>query len=211
MKKVIRFLIYLLGLGILSLGVILNTRTGYGVSPLNSMPYAISEIFHYKLGTVTIAFYTCYVVIEMLMLGRVLDIKLLMQVPCGIVFGMYTNLFSSLITYEPSNHIIRITFLALAIFLTALGVFMTVNMNLVPNPPDGLTDLIGKKLNKDFGFAKNIFDSISIVMTIIICLVFSDHIIGIGVGTLIAVLMIGRTAAWLNKRWKHKLQIIGQW
>ncbi len=88
---------------------------------------------------------------------------------------------------------------------------MTVNMNLVPNPPDGLTDLIGKKLNKDFGFAKNIFDSISIVMTIIICLVFSDHIIGIGVGTLIAVLMIGRTAAWLNKRWKHKLQIIGQW
>ena len=211
MKKLIRFLIYLLGLGILSLGVILNTRTGYGVSPLNSMPYAISEIFHYKLGTVTIGFYTCYVAIEMLMIGKVLDIKLLMQVPCGIIFGMYTNLFSSLITYEPSNHLIRIVFLALAIFLTALGVVMTVNMNLVPNPPDGLTDLIGKKLNKDFGFAKNIFDSISIVMTIIICFLLSDHLIGIGAGTVVAVFMIGRTAAWLNKRLKDKLQTIGQW
>ncbi|HHV12586.1 MAG TPA: hypothetical protein GXX75_20125 [Clostridiales bacterium] len=211
MKKIIRFLIYLLGLGTLSLGVILNTRTGYGVSPLNSMPYAVSEIFNYKLGTVTIVFYTCYVAIEMLLLGKIMDIKLLMQVPCGIIFGAYTNLFSGLITYEPSNHIIRTAFLVLAIFLTALGVVITVNMNLVPNPPDGLTDLIAKKLGKDFGFAKNIFDSISILVTIIICLVFSGHIIGIGVGTVVAVVMIGRTAAWLNKVLKEKLQVIGKW
>ena len=211
MKRLIRFLIYLAGLGILSLGVILNTRTGYGVSPLNSMPYAISEIFHYKLGTVTIGFYTCYVAIEMLILGKLFDVKLLMQVPCGIIFGMYTNLFSNLITFEPSNHILRSALLALAIFLTALGVVITVNMNLVPNPPDGLTDLIGKKMNKDFGFAKNMFDSSSIVMTILLCLLLSDHIIGIGVGTVVSVLMIGRTAAWLNKRWKDKLQIIGNW
>ncbi len=211
MKKLIRFLSYLLGLGILSLGVVLNTRTGYGVSPLNAMPYAISEIFHYKLGTITIVFYTFYVAIEMLLIGKILDIKLLMQVPCGIVFGMYTNLFFNLITYEPSNHFLRIVLLALAIFLTALGVVITVNMNLVPNPPDGLTDLIGKKMNKDFGFAKNIFDSASIVMTILLCLLLSDHIIGIGVGTVVSVLMIGRTAAWLNKRWKDKLQIMGNW
>ena len=51
---------------------------------------------------------------------------------------------------------------------------------------------------KEVGLVKNCFDVFNICLTTILCLIFIGHIIGIGVGTLIAVVGVGRVIAAFN-------------
>ena len=68
----------------------------------------------------------------------------------------------------------------------------------MPNPADGLANIIGTKLGHGFGFGKNIIDFISITVSIIIGLVAKGSIIGIGIGTVITMIMTGRVIALLQ-------------
>ena len=62
-----RALFYAAGLLILALGLTLNTKTGLGVSPIISVAYSISEIFDQNFGNMTLALYSTFVVIEMIL------------------------------------------------------------------------------------------------------------------------------------------------
>lgn len=48
---------------------------------------------------------------------------------------------------------------------------------------------------KDFGFVKNIFDILAIILTSLICLAAKGYIIGIGIGTVLSAIFIGRCVA----------------
>lgn len=69
MKKatLYRGLFYILGLLVLALGLTLNTKTGLGVSPIISVAYSTSEIFHQNFGDMTLALYTLFVAVEMIL------------------------------------------------------------------------------------------------------------------------------------------------
>ena len=69
MKKTVfyRILFYVIGLLVLALGLTLNTKTGLGVSPIISVAYSISEIFDHNFGNMTLALYSLFVVIEMIL------------------------------------------------------------------------------------------------------------------------------------------------
>ncbi len=47
-KKIMRGLIYLMGMVILAFGITLNTKTGLGVSPIISIAYCVSEILDWE-------------------------------------------------------------------------------------------------------------------------------------------------------------------
>lgn len=209
MRLILRFAIYLLGLAILSLGVVLNTKTGYGVAALSSMAYVISVLSEITLGSITILVYCIYVILEIIIMRHRFTPKILLQIPCSILFGKYTNFFNDAITITPPNHFVRVVLLILAIFFTSLGVVLTLNMNLVPNAPDGLVQEIGVAMKKDFGFAKNLFDGISVGVSVILGLFIGGQIIGIGIGTLVSAVMIGRTITLLNKYLRNRLMVIG--
>ena len=51
-KTVLRILFYVAGLLILTLGIILNTRSGLGVSPIISVAYSISTIWELNFGNI---------------------------------------------------------------------------------------------------------------------------------------------------------------
>ena len=69
MKKPILFrgLFYAAGLLILALGLTLNTKTGLGVSPIISVAYSISVISGHNFGNMTLALYSVFVLIEMVL------------------------------------------------------------------------------------------------------------------------------------------------
>lgn len=62
-----RVLFYAVGLLVLALGLTLNTKTGLGVSPIISVAYSISQIFDHNFGNMTLALYSVFVVIEMIL------------------------------------------------------------------------------------------------------------------------------------------------
>ena len=88
--------------------------------------------------------------------------------------------------------------LILAIVITGVGASLTVGMKIVPNPADGLASVVGEKCHKGFGFGKNFFDGISIVISLIIGFVFTGGILGIGLGTVISMIFTCRVIALLE-------------
>ena len=69
MKKQVfyRTFFYILGLLILAMGLTLNTKAGLGVSPIISVSYSISTIFHINFGNITMILYCIFVVAEIIL------------------------------------------------------------------------------------------------------------------------------------------------
>lgn len=118
------------------------------------------------------------------------------------------NLFSDCITYDSAAHgfLANLLLLALAISLTGLGVSMTVNMKLIPNPGDGIVQAIAERAGWEQGFAKNVFDLGCVTVTVVMGLLFAHRVIGISIGTVLAMIGVGRVVALTNHLFKQKMR-----
>lgn len=192
-----RICIYIIGLVILGCGIDLNTKTQLGVSPIISVAYNIAYLTHIPLGVMTFLYYVLFVLIQWALLGKAFDYFQFFQIPASLVTSFFIQLFDNIIPVA-NSYPTRILLLILAIIITAIGASLTVGMKIVPNPADGLADVIGQKLHRGFGFGKNVFDFTSLIISLIIGLVFTGGILGIGVGTLIAMILTGRVIALLE-------------
>lgn len=92
----------------------------------------------------------------------------------------------------------RLVALAAAIIATGVGAAATLDMRLIPNPGDGIVQSLSDLSKKETGFVKNVFDGINVSLTVIISLIAEGSIIGIGAGTIIAFLGVGRVIAVFN-------------
>lgn len=204
---------YLIGLLVLALGITLNTKVGLGVSPIISVSYSISEIWRLNFGNVTLLLYGSFVVVEMVLhVARSVPnrkqtlVKDALQFPLSLVFTRFLNLFGACIpsfqTGFPNSFLGslpgRVLFLCVAIACTGIGAAMSLNVRMIPNPGDGIVQAMSDSVGKSLGLTKNFFDLFNICLTICIGLVFTRHIIGIGLGTVLAVIGVGRTVAVFN-------------
>ena len=208
-NKTNRIIVYIVGLFILALGLTLNTKANLGVSPIISVPYSISQITGLNFGDLTFIEYALFVLIEVLIhlsennKKRILSD--LLQLPLNLVFTRFLNIFSAYI--PTSNQLgIQLLILAMAIICTGVGAAMSLSMQFVPNPGDGIVQALAGKFNKSVGLTKNMFDCVSVCITLCIGLIFAHKILGIGIGTLIAVLGVGRVIALFHH--VFELQII---
>lgn len=200
-----RILFYSIGLVVLSIGITLNTKSGLGVSPIISIPFSIANIFNLNFATMTFIVYTTFVLIQFIIKGKNKDLKDILQIPFSLLFSVLINFFSKIFDFHYTTFSQNLILLFVAIIVTSIGAAMMVNMKLIPNPADGLAQAIGELSNKGLGFGKNAVDLCSVVITCAIGLLFSGHIFAIGVGTLIAMIGVGRCIALFNFIFKEKM------
>lgn len=203
-----RIFFYILSLLILALGLTLNTKTGLGVSPIISVSYSISQIFHLNFGNTTLVWYTVFVIAQLIIRGKNRRWYDLLQIPLSIVFTRFLNLFEKCIPWETDSFAANMALLIVAIICTGVGAAMSVNMRLIPNPGDGIVAAIADFIHKDMGFAKNMFDLMNICMTFIIGIVSGYFLLGIGIGTVFAVIGVGRAVAAFNYLCKEKMDVL---
>ncbi|MCC8168674.1 MAG: DUF6198 family protein [Clostridiales bacterium] len=202
-----RGLFYLVGLVLLALGISLNTKTQLGVSPIISVSYSISTILGLNFGNTTLVQYTIFIVIEIilhLIKGKkkqaLLDV---LQFPLSLVFTRFLNVFGAGIpdfVADLSGTWMgtlggRILFLLLAIILTGVGAAMSLEVRLIPNPGDGIVQTLADTLGWSVGLTKNCFDLLNITITFCVGMVSGNFLLGIGLGTVFAVLGVGRAIA----------------
>lgn len=84
------------------------------------------------------------------------------------------------------------------------SIYATSETNLVLNPGDGIVKTISQVFHLPFYNVKNIFDISMIACSLALSFITQSPIMGIGVGTIISSIMIGR----LIKIWQHILQKI---
>ena len=203
-----RIFFYILSLLILALGLTLNTKTGLGVSPIISVSYSISQIFHMNFGNTTLVWYTVFVIAQLIIRGKNRRWYDLLQIPLSIVFTRFLNLFEKCIPWETDSFAANMALLIVAIICTGVGAAMSVNMRLIPNPGDGIVAAIADFIHKDMGFAKNMFDLLNICTTFVIGIISGHFLLGIGVGTVFAVIGVGRAVAAFNYLCKEKMNIL---
>ena len=219
MKKnlFLRIVFYVAGLLILALGIILNTKSGLGVSAIISVAYSITTIGGFNFGNITFLLYSAFVVVEIVLhifrnhrysgeAGGAIapaahrDLKLVL-----VMDLLQLNLFSALLPTPSDNMPSRLLVLAAGIILTGIGAAMSLNMRIIPNPGDGIVQAISDCIGKSVGFTKNCFDLFNICLTTSIGLLFAHKLIGIGLGTVIAVLGVGRVIAVFNRLFMNKM------
>ncbi len=212
-----RWAVYAAGMLLLALGLSLNTKVGLGVSPIISVPFGISGIWNLNLGNMAFLFYSLFAIIEMLihfcMWRRIPDesrlipmrlilIKDILQIPMSLVFTRFLNVFSALIpdlaTLDGTIAAtigVRILVLVVAIIITGVGAAMSLDMRLIPNSGDGIVQAISDITGKSMGFTKNCFDAANICISLTIGFVFAGQLVGVGIGTALAVVGVGRSIA----------------
>lgn len=209
-KLINRLLSYGLGIVILALGITLNTKTGLGVAALVSIAYTVANAWNLNFALMTFLLYTCFALIEVGLkwgflpqLRKVLW-KDLLQIPFSLAFSLFLNVFGGIIPV--AEHVgAQIVMLVLAIVCTGIGAAMIVDMHLIPNPADGLAQTLGMVTKKGMGLGKNLLDCSCVGISAVIGLVARGRLIGIGIGTIAAMIGVGRVVALFNRCFETKL------
>lgn len=186
-----RAIIWILGINILAAGIVLNTKTGLGCAAVSSVNYVASRLFPVSFGTASSILYLIFVGIQIVLLKKI-TIAIALQIPFSILFGWLTDLYDRALQLEPHTLGAQMIVLLIAISLTALGIHLFLKADIVYNPVEGLTKACAQKMDKEIGQMKNMLDLSMMSVSLLIGLVFSGGIIGIGAGTLISALLCGR-------------------
>lgn len=203
-----RLLFYLSGMIILALGITLNTKTGLGVSAIVSIPYCLSGIMDINFGNATFLIYTLFVFIQVIIKKKNTTLFDIMQILVSLVFSRLMNLFSDFVNIQPENMIIKLLILCAAIICTGVGAAMTVNARLIANPADAIIQTIADVTGKEMGLVKNLFDAGCLLISVMVGLIFRGRLVGVGIGTFVSMLGVGRVIWLYNRILKKKTERI---
>ena len=93
----------------------------------------------------------------------------------------------------------RVLVLLLAVLATGVGGAMVLNVRIVPNPADGLVQAIAETVHRNVGLTKNCFDIANVCVTLLLSVCFAGALVGVGLGTVVAALGVGRVMAVFNR------------
>lgn len=202
----LRLAMYFVGLFIMALGVSISVKSNLGVSPVSSIPYTMTCVWGIEMGKATMLFHGALVVLQILLLRRSFQVKNLLQVIVGIVFGYYTTFCNWCMTFlpAPENLALRLVMMLFSTFLIALGLFFYVPADIMPMAGEGAMQTISGLTKIPFPKVKVAFDVTMVAISLIICLAVLHELGSVGGGTIIAAVLVGTILGYLTK-------ILGPW
>ena len=121
---------------------------------------------------------------------------------CGWLVGLY----DTWLNFPRLGLPLRLGLLAAAILLTGAGVCLTVDMELAPNPMDGLVSSLSQATGRSLGLCKNLLDVTCVGVTAALGLLLGGQVLGVGVGTLASMLLTGRVIAGINRAFRQPMR-----
>lgn len=203
-KRIVKaLLISLLGFAIMNIGIAFSIKGALGTSPISSVPYVVSEISGWTVGTVTIALHCLFVLTEIVLLRKRFRLFQLTQVPVAIVFGTLTDLAIWCIRgITVHNYMQQWACCLLGVLLVGIGVSVEVTAAFVVVAGEGLVIAICEVWPLKFGTVKMGMDITLVCCAVILSLVFKGHVMGVREGTLAAALLVGNITKFCIPRLK---------
>ncbi len=211
MKKemIWRIGLYAFAMWILAVGAVLANRTGIGVFAINAMPFAVSEAFGISFAVTNLIFYCLFIVLQFLLRGKAhRRWRDLLQLPVSFLFSALLEVVDRIMTVQAETFAQSIVFLAISMIVTAIGIPLTIRMQIVPNPPDGFLETLSWKLNRDIGLTKNLEDCVCLVAAFFIDLLFGEIWTSVGLGTVVIMILLGRLVSLFDRLCGEKLQAL---
>lgn len=201
MEKLKRYLIFLVGLFVNSLGVSLITKANLGTSPISSIPYVLSLNFPFTLGNFTIFFSIFLIVLQLIILRKNFKLEHILQIPVSIIFGYFIDLTMILFSWvNPEAYIMKIVYLLIGCLILGVGVYMEVLADVVMLPGESFVRAIVLTWKTNFGITKICFDVSMSVIAAVLSFIFAGRLAGVREGTVIAALLVGFIARLIGKK-----------
>ncbi len=200
MEKIKRYVIFIVGIFINSLGVCLITKANLGTSPISSIPYVLSLNFPFSLGSFTILFSLFLILLQLLILKNNFKLEQMLQIPVSIVFGYFIDL--CMVTFksvQPGGYIAKILCLLAGCFILGMGVYLEILADVVMLPGEAFVRAVVFRWKTEFGITKVAFDITMTVVAGIVSFCFTKRLYGVGEGTIVSAVLVGFIARFIGR------------
>ena len=184
-----RILLYILGMNIMAIGIVLNTRTDLGVAAISSVPFAYSILLNMSLGLATFILNIIFILVQCFLLKK-LDITLSLQIPMAILVSIFIEIYDIIMPHTKLIFAIAFIVLLISNSLTGVGVYLMTKSDL--DPGNGIVETLCKVLNKPFSYLRIRFDIMLVIFTCLSGVIIKHKIVGIGLGTIVSAYLIGK-------------------
>ena len=186
------YTILIIGLFIMSFGVALSVKSDLGTTPISCIPNVLSFACPLSLGTITVIFNMLLIAIQIILLRSRFQRIQLMQIVVTTIFGYFIDYALGILTFlTPTTELDKWIICIISCFVIAVGVFLEVNSKAVVLPGEGVSLAVKQVTNIEFGKIKTMFDTSNVVIGIILSLALFGTFKGIGLGTILAGIVVG--------------------
>lgn len=201
MEKLKRYVVFLIGLFVNSLGVALITKADLGTSPISSIPYVLSLNFPLTLGQFTILFSLLLIALQLIILRKDFRPEHILQIPVSFVFGYFIDLCMALLFFiQPQAYGMKVLYLLIGCVVLGVGVYMEMLADVVMLPGESFVRSIVFRWGPEFGSTKVAFDVSMTVIAAVLSFVFAGALAGVREGTIVAALLVGFIARLISRR-----------
>ena len=199
-EKLKRYLIFIIGLFVNSLGVSMVTKADLGTSPISSIPYVLSLHFPLTLGQFTIIFSILLILLQLIILKKDFRLEHVLQIPVSIAFGYFIDLSMIILNFvNPVSYITKILYLLLGCIILGIGVYLEVLADVVMLPGEAFVRAVVLKFSTEFGITKVIFDVSMTIIAAALSFIFMKKLAGVREGTIVAALLVGFISRLIGK------------
>lgn len=188
-----------------SMGVVLMLHSGSGLSAISSVPYAFSLVLPgLSLGTWTYLFQGL-LVLTLMLLRRKVVFSYLFSFVVGFVFGNLVDLHELWIAHLSQTLPVHVLCYLAGYLLIGVGVALSNRCKLPIIPTDLFPRELSFLLGGHYAVVKISFDVLCLAVTALMTGLFLGRVTGLGVGTIIAALTMGKAIGWIGARLDRRL------
>lgn len=207
-----RYVVFFFSLFIMSFGVSLVTRSLMGTSPISSVPYVWSLNTALSMGTYIIILNAILIAAQLIMLGKdgikANKTELLMQIPVSLLFGVFIDITMAILSgWHPTVYYLQLISCVTGCFIMGLGISLEVVADVCMNSGEYVLHIASRKLNKEFGTMKIMFDVSLLLIAVGCSWIFAGRIDGVREGTVIVAVLTGPVVRFLRPH----LRFIDRW
>lgn len=202
----LRYLWFAVGVLVNSFGIALITKSALGTSPISSVAYVLSLEFPLTIGQFTFAINMLFILGQVVLLRRSFRPIQVLQLAVNVVFSGFLDVSMGLLSgVAPASLPEQLLILVLGCAILGVGVAIEVAPDVLMVPGEGLVraiaiTVIDKFGSARFGTIKNLFDISLMVIATVLSFVFFGGLNGVGAGTVISALLVGRVVNLANDR-----------
>lgn len=199
-----RYILFIIGLFIASMGVALSTKASLGTSPVSSVPYSVSLMSGlFSFGGWLNVWSVLQILVQVILLRKKCNpVEIVIQTILAFVYGYLTNFSCYLIReMQVEGYLWQFICMLAGCFVVALGIWIQLRGNVAMLPGEAMNRAISTVTGNRYENVKIFFDVVYIVVSAILGICFLGGLKGVREGSIIAAVVIGNIIKWYNHIW----------
>lgn len=197
-----RYVLFLVGLFVASMGVAFSAKAGLGTSPVASVTYSVSLITPVlSLGTWLNLLSVIHIITQILVQKfRCNYAEIAIQAVLAFVYGYLTDFSCWLIrNIAVNSYPLQLLYMFLGCLILALGLWIQYKGGVAMLPGEAMNRAISRVSGRKYENVKIFFDVLYIIISTVICLVFLGELKGVREGSIFAAIAVGNIMKLFNR------------